>query len=326
MKEFTCMALSALFFTFLVTYSLAAPPVEPPFEGFEIVTDTIIKCVGDVSEEENFSWHWNNDNADGIGGQAWGIDDGGPVPPLLFMGESEAKITYSEDFKSHNTFDLTGGDKDIRGDLITENGTQITKYDKSFNADSHPDEGVENLVVTKHVGYTSNGAEGSTATLDEVVSVEVVSAGGLAVGGGLTGVLSLCPWSVTSYSEFPATNEGIAMGAKFSIPNIGIDGNPGFISFDSETKANVTKYVSLAYEVLDTTRGSGTIQADMIARIYEGSDVTLVNLIAIPLNSQTVYTESAKATGLFEKFKKSFLYKSVFEQPSPEPLALDILQ
>jgi len=290
---------------------MASPPVEPPFEGFEIVTDTIIECVGDVSEEENFSWHWNNDEAYADPGV--GIDSGLPGSKYLGAGESEAKIAYTENFSSNNSF--------------TE-GTEETKIEKHFNADSHPDEGVENLVVTNHIGYTSNGADGSTAKLDEVVSVEVVSAGGGVVGGGLAGVLSLCPWNSTTAMTWPATNEGIAMGAKFSIPNIGIDSNPGYISYDSDAKANVTKYVSLAYEVLDTTRGSGTIQADMIARIYEGSDIYLPGpgTIVPALNSKMTYTESAKATGLFSVFNKSMLYKTVFEQPSPEPLTLDILQ
>jgi hypothetical protein len=295
MKKVILVMAVAIMFAFTGTV-LASPPVPPPFEGFLISTSTDITCTGEVNEDEMFEWHWNNDNA---AGTTNGI--GAP----LDAGESEARIVYNEEFRSNNS--------------LLE-GTVPTEFDKDFVANSHPDDG-QNLEVDKTIGFTSNGDAGSTATLTEEVALEIVSAGGGTVGGGFAGILALCPWNVTVAGAFPATNEGIAMGSQFNIPNILADGGPGAISFVSATDAFATEQVELGYEV--TATGRGQIQAEMIARLYEGSSALATAGDVPALNSEATYQQVSEANGIFS-FHKEMVYQSIFEQPSPNPITMDL--
>ena len=239
-------------------------------------------------------------------------------------------------------------------------------------------------MVEKDIGYTSDGEAGSHADLEEIASEEVVSAGGAFgwermgpgallpgnFGGGsmFTGVLSLCPWAFNSGTAngangltygpgiYPATNEGIAMGSTFAIPAQLANGDPGNISFSSDTEVGVTKGVWMNYNV--DANGKGLIKAEMIARLWEGSDkvwrapaTTAVNNHLLtdgttpslnsvatytetsmtngifdppPLNSVATYQEYVKADGIFQ-FHKGMTYRAQFAAPSITPIDLEIL-
>ena len=298
------MAVAAVFaFTGSV---MASPPVCPPFEGFLIETETQMTVYGNASEEETFSWKWNNDECEGTTN---GIDDG-----ELSAGESVGRITYSEDFDSFN------------GLAHTEDVAPTT-FNKEFSANSHLDTEMEsNVTVAKDIGYTSDAQAGHHADFKEIVSVEVVSAGGVFKAGSMfEGVLALCPWAPSpTNEEWPATNEGIAMGSAFAIPATLLNGDPGYIDFSSDTAAVITNRVALNYDV--TASGKGVMQAEMVAKLWEGSTIqSQLNPALTPLNSIVTYTEKAKADGIFT-FHKGMNYKAKFELPSVTSIGLEILQ
>jgi hypothetical protein len=299
-KVILIMAVAAVFaFTGTV---MASPPVCPPFEGFLIETETDIEVYGLASDTEEFEWHWNNDWCEGnLNGIAPGA--GGALAP----GESEARITYSEEFDSFNGYAQT---------------IPATTYHKKFTADSQED---PNLVVEKDIGFTSDGEAGSHANLVEIASEEVVSAGGVGQGGTLfTGVLALCPWAPTPNDEpWPATNEGIAMGSMFDIDYIIPNGDVGEIDFSSDTVVSVTEGVYMNY-VVDAV-GKGKIQAEMIARLWEGSEVMNPNTPADTiLNSVATYEQTSMADGIFD-FHKGMSYRAIFDEPTVTPIGLEIL-
>jgi hypothetical protein len=295
----------------------ADPPVCPPFEGFLIETETDVTVAGNMSEEESFDWTWNNANCSDD--TTLTINDN-----ALQDGESVARITYDEEFTSFNGLgSLTAVNENenhsLRGDPISEDPTT---YHKEFTANSHPD-GAYNVVVEKDIGYTSDTTAGHHADFEEVASEEVVSAGGpFETGSMLTGVLALCPWAPSPASgEWPAVNVGVAMGSKFAIPAVLSNGDAGFIDFSSDTAAGVTKGVYMTYDV--TATGKGLMQAEMIARLWEGS--TSGTTAATPLNSMVTYTEKTSADGLFD-FHRGMIYKSKFAPPGVTPIGLEILQ
>jgi len=291
----------------------ADPPVCPPFEGFYIETVTDVTVYGDLSESEDFEWKWNNDacmNAtNDIGDNA------------LDAQESVGRITYSEEFDSFNGL---GGSVDSenysRGDPISEEPTTFTK---TFVADSHVLNGDNNVTVEKDIGYQSDGLAGSHADLTEVVSVEVVSAGGALQGATplFAGVLALCPWATGLDTDWSATNMGVAMGGRFHIPSQLANGDPGYITFASNTGANATEDITVHYDV--TADGKGVIETEMIARLWEGSSSGTT--AATPLNSRATYEEYIKADGVFA-FHKSMSYRPEFQAPSITPVDLTILE
>jgi len=297
----------------------ADPPVCPPFEGFYIETITNVKVYGDLAESEDFEWKWNNDYCQETTN---GIADND-----LQANESVGRITYSEEFDSYNGHSGTGGGDDSknysRGDPIPEEPTEPTTLTKTFVADSHVLNSDNNVTVEKHIGYQSDGGAGSQADFKEIVSVEVVSAGGALTSatGLFKGVLALCPWATTSSTDWPATNEGIAMGSKFHIPSQLDNDAPGEITFASNTAAGVTKGASMVYDV--TANGKGTIETEMIARLWEGS-IQGTNA-TIALNSVATYSELAHANGIFE-FHKSMTYRAEFAAPSVADVNTTILE
>ena len=306
-------------FVLFGSYLWAAPPVCPPFEGFYIETTTDMVVFGAASDTENFDWHWNNDDcrqaasAAGIGGGA------------LAAGESEARITYSEEFDSSNAY---GGAavlvRGVRGAPLPDE-LPPTTFGKHFIADSHPD-GNANLDVEVDIGYTSDGVAGHHADFREVASEEVVSAGLVAPGNLFAGVLSLCPWGINANQIWPATNEGIAMGSQFAIPAQLANANLGTIDFSSDTEVGVTKGVYMNYDV-DAANGKGRIEAQMIARLYEGSAVQVQGTPnATPLNSVVTYSEQTLADGIFTTFHKNMNYRAKFAAPEPVSIGIDILQ
>ena len=72
---------------------LADPPVCPPFEGFFIETITDVTVYGDLAEDENFVWNWNNDSCQKATN---GIANAADPLNGLQADESVARITYSE--------------------------------------------------------------------------------------------------------------------------------------------------------------------------------------------------------------------------------------
>jgi hypothetical protein len=281
---------------------MASPPVCPPFEGFYIETVTDVTVYGDLSETTNFEWNWNNDACMGATN---GIGDN-----ALDAQESVARITYSEEFDSYNG--LAHGD-----------GVVPTTLTKTFVASSHLLDSGNNLDVELDIGYQSDGGAGSQADLTEKASVEVVSAGGALQGATplFPGVLALCPWATTSNPDWPATNEGIAMGSRFHIPSQLANGDPGYITFASNTEANASETVAMHYDV--TADGKGVMEAEMIARLWEGSGPGTTT--ATPLNSVATYQEYVKADGIFQ-FHKGMTYRAEFAAPALTPIDMTILE
>jgi len=312
MKKVISFFAVAAVFAFTGTI-MASPPVCPPFEGFLVETETDIVVHGRASDAESFDWKWNDDACDVIVNQMIFIvpNNGINDPDTLGFLENVGRITYEEEFDSFNGLAQT---------------IDATTYHKKFTANSHPDD-TANLVVEKDIGYTSDGEAGSHADLTEIASEEVVSAGEVFGGGSMfTGVLSLCPWAFTSgLGIYPTTNEGIAMGSTFAIPAQLANGDPGNIDFSSDTEVGVTNGVYMIYDV--DANGKGLIQAEMIARLWEGSDIILPDHLVDgtpPLNSVAKYQETAVANGIFT-FHKGMLYRATFEPPEPTPIGLEIL-
>jgi hypothetical protein len=308
MKKVILVLTVAAVFAFTGTV-MASPTVCPPFEGFYIYTETDVDVSGNMSEEEDFEWTWNNN-------KCVKDEEGNLIPQdlnddELAVAESVARLGYEENFDSYNGLDSTA-----------------TTYHKDFTADTHPD-GDYNLEVNKDIGFTSDGVAGHHADFKEVVSEEIVSAGGAFLTGDMfEGVLALCPWAPTpTKGEWPATNEGIAMGSMFAIPyNLQAGEGPnGEIDFHSMTEAAATKSVYLNYDV--QASGKGKVQAEMIARLWEGSNV--MNAVTPGdtwLNSTATYEEKTVADGIINSFHKGMTYKAQFELPGVNPIGLDILQ
>ena len=182
MKKLQLIVAMLMIFT-LAGSVWADPPVPPPQEGFKITTDTNIVAVGQVTENENFTWHW---------GYALDFND---INNDLLDGESNARIRYTEEFNSNNTL---AGAGDFGRDLRAEaepGETPPTTFDKKFVAESHPTDN-PNVTVDKVIGYTSDGAPGSVADFDDKIAIEVVSAGG-DLTGAFPGIFVLCPVSYT---------------------------------------------------------------------------------------------------------------------------------
>jgi len=290
-KVILVMAVAALFaFTGTV---MASPPVPPPTEGFKITTDTNIVAVGQVTENENFTWHWGYDKTDNNG-----------INNDLLDGESNARIRYTEEFNSNNTLSAA---------------TVPTTFDKKFVAETHPTD-MPNLTVDKVVGYISDGAAGSVADFDDKVAIEVVSAGGDQTGA-FAGIFVLCPWVGPNVKLLPATNEGVAMGSSFDIPNLMANGAFGSISANIESNAEVTSQVTLGYDI--TATGAGRVNAAMLAKLYDGTTVQAATPNLTPLASVATYSEFAEANGLFAPFHKKMDYAAYFTAPSPTPEMID---
>ena len=290
-KVILVMAVAALFaFTGTV---MASPPVPPPEEGFKITTDTNIVAIGQVTENEGFTWHWGYDLGPGNG-----------INNELEGDESNARIRYMEEFNSNNTLSAA---------------TQPTTFDKKFLAESHPTD-TPNMSVDKVIGYTSDGAAGSVADFDDKVAIEVVSAGGNQIGA-FVGIFKLCPWVIDrDLKQLPATNEGIAMGSSFDIPNLMANGAFGSISANIESDAEVTNQVTLGYDI--TATGAGRVNAAMLAKLYDGVEPAGGEGDP-PLASVATYTEFAEANGLFAPFHKKMDYAAYFTKPSPTPEIID---
>jgi len=303
MKKVILVMVVAVFFAFTGVV-MATPPTTPPVEGFKITTDTNIVAVGIVNESENFTWHWNN-SASAAVSNSLGIAAGGTgSPAALGTNETEARIRYTEEFNSNNTLSAA---------------TVPTSFNKQFSADTHPTD-MPNVTVDKVIGYVSDGAAGSVADFDDKIAMEVVSDGGNQAAA-FAGVFVLCPWLSAPVGALPATNEGVAMGSSFIIPNLMANGQFGSISLNLDSDVELTSNVSMGYEI-DAT-GAGLIKAEMLAKLYEGTMADSATAGAPPLQSFASYSEIAEANGIFSPFYKKMNYQSQFSAPSPIPEILD---
>jgi len=304
MKKVILVMAVAIFFAF-TGIVMATPPTNAPIEGFKIVTETNIVAVGIVKESEDFTWHWNNSASSAVA-NTLGIQPTANKPGTLGTNETEARIRYTEEFNSFNTLSAA---------------TAPTSFNKDFVADTHPTD-MPNMTVDKVIGYTSDGAPGSIANFDDKVAMEVVSAGG-DQAGGFAGVFVLCPWIGAPVTKLPATNEGVAMGSSFDIPNLMANGAFGSISANIQSDVELTSNVQMGYDI--TATGAGTVNAEMLAKLYEGTGAASSNSTGntTPLQSFATYSEKAEASGLFAPFHKGMSYTSKFTAPSPIPEIID---
>jgi len=121
------------------------------------------------------------------------------------------------------------------------------------------------------------------------------------------------------------------MGSRFHVPSQLANGDPGYITFASNTEASVTEQVAMHYDVTADGKGTmeaemiakGTMEAEMIARLWEGSEPGTT--AATALNSKATYQEYVKADGIFQ-FHKGMTYRAQFAPPSITPVDLTILE
>ncbi len=292
-------------------FALASPPVPPPEEGFVIATSVDINCIGDVTEEEEFTWTWVHD-AGPIGpGSSVGPDD-----PFLAIQGRAAQIRYDEGLRA-----------------IDSGAMQLSKQ---FTATSHEE---PNLEVAKD--YAWAGMEGSGITNvenRERVGLSIVANGDVE---GLGDMPSLCPW--VHGNMIPATNEFIAMGSRTTAT-----GAAGNMVSMTRTDATGTGPPSLNHSI--SASGLGTAEAEMRLSLMEadlayfpginvngwenaygtierfpvdGHEVEAILILgegAPPMVSETQYEEYTGAFGQIVNFDKTMHYHSTLpDWQMPEP-------
>jgi hypothetical protein len=288
-------------------YALASPPVPPPMEGFVIATAVDINCIGDVIEDEEFTWTYVAD--------MW---------PPWFPGEP-----FEDDYPGSRVgpddmyLDALGRAGQIRYDeglrAIDSGAMQLNKV---FSAVSHDE---PNLEVAKD--YAWAGMEGSgisNVENRERVGLSIVANGDTA---GLNDMPSLCPW--VHGTQIPATNEFTAMGSRTTAT--GADGN--MVSM-TRTDATSTEPPSLGHTI--HAEGLGTAEAEMRLQLMEAhwaynpsadpdryGDWT-TNIAygwgPPPMISLTEYEEYTGAFGQIPNFDKDMQYMSVipaYQMPEP---------
>ena len=268
-------------FMFGISKSVAAsPPVPPPTEGFVILTETDIDCVGGITETESYVWTYGTGTFDAAG-------------PAMGEGDRAAQIRYTED-------------------LTMIDG--IDRLVKKFGARSHgADDLLDDLNVSKDISFVGLTSS-AVASIDgaENVGLSIVAWGDADGPGGMPG---LCPW--VGGVEIPATNEFIAAGTtvKASVDMF----STAVPSVTSHTDSVVLSTVApqLTHEI-EASGENAQMTAALRVHLMEGNaavdeDVPL-------LRSETRYTQDTAATGSISRFHKKMEYNSVipvWQQPEP---------
>ncbi len=285
-------------------FAFASPPVPPPEEGFVIATSVDINCIGDVIEEEEFTWTYvadmwypgfvPSDDPEEFPGS--NVED-----PFLGATGRAAQIRYDEGLRA-----------------VDSGAMQLNKV---FTAQSHDE---PNLEVAKD--YAWPGMEGSGITNvenRERVGLSIVANGDTA---GLGDMPSLCPW--VAGQLIPATNEFIAMGSRTTAT--GASGNMVSIT---RTDATSTGPPSLNHSI--HAEGLGTAEAEMRLSLMEGDlayvpeldtqwdfphDLLGVGLGPPDMISLAEYEEYTGAFGQIFNFDKTMHYHSTLpDWQMPEP-------
>jgi len=268
-------------------FDIASPPVPPPVEGFNIVTNVDVEMsAGDCTEIEAFTWTWVHDTLDGFDPST--LRHPG-VAQYLGTGGRAGQIRYTEELASTDT--------------------AFFQFKKGFAADSHgADTAGNNLSVEKNYGYVASEASLiANAENKERVGLSIVANGDRE---GLGDMPSLCPW--VAEFKIPATNEFIAMGSNTSTTSVMVS--------DTETKAAATRAPELNHNI--SAVGIGNATALMKVALMEGADWyrPSVDAIVPDLVSKTSYSEKSSATGTIDRFFKGMHYHSTipaYQMPEP---------
>jgi hypothetical protein len=280
--------------------AVASPPVPPPMEGFVIGTSVDINCIGDVIEDEEFTWTYVADMWPPITEE---------IPPELLPPHSNVEEPF---LTSLGRAAQIRYDEGLRA--IDSGAMQLNKV---FSATSHDEPNVE---VAKD--YAWAGMEGSgisNVENRERVGLSIVANGDTA---GLNDMPSLCPWVRDEW--IPATNEFIAMGSRTTAT-----GASGNMVSSTRTDATSTGPPSLNHTI--HAEGLGTAEAEMRLSLMEGGGIYIVEWDEWaapgangegppPMISLTEYEEYTGAFGQIPNFDKTMHYHSViptFQMPEP---------
>jgi hypothetical protein len=279
------LAVAAITLMVFAGFAVASPPVPPPEEGFLIRTSVDINCIGDVIEEEEFTWTWMNDPAPGNDSNLAGN------MVLGFAGRA-AQIRYEEDLRA-----------------IDSGAMQLNKQFMA-TSDDEP-----NLDVEKD--YAWAGQEGSGIT--NVSNRERAALSIVAMGDsrGLNDMPSLCPW--VQGRTIPATNEFIAMGSRTTA-----SGADGSMTSLTDTDATGTGPPSLNHTIHAEGVGSaeammlaGLMEGD--AAVTENG--TVPNLISTVEYSE--YTGAFGVILNFDKAMHYDATLPAWQMPEPYYMILD---
>jgi hypothetical protein len=284
------LAVAAITLMVFAGFAVASPPVPPPEEGFLIRTSVDINCIGDVIEEEEFTWTWMNDPDNPNTVAAENDSDLGTMT-LGFQGRA-AQIRYEEDLRA-----------------IDSGAMQLNKQ---FTAQSDDE---PNLDVEKD--YAWAGQEGSGIT--NVSNRERAALSVVAMGDsrGLGDMPSLCPW--VQGRDIPATNEFIAMGSRTTA-----SGADGSMTSLTDTDATGTGPPSLNHTI--HAEGVGSAEAMMLVGLMEGDAAVTQNGTVPNLISTVEYSEYTGAFGIILNFDKAMHYDATlpaWQMPEPYYMILD---
>jgi hypothetical protein len=279
------LAVAAITLMVFAGFAVASPPVPPPEEGFLIRTTVDINCIGDVIEEEEFTWTWMDDDA------APGNDSDVETMTLGFRGRA-AQIRYEEDLRA-----------------IDSGAMQLNKQ---FTAQSDDE---PNLDVEKDYAWAGQEGSGITNVSNrERAALSIVANGDTR---GLGDMPSLCPWVRDRW--IPATNEFIAMGSRTTA-----SGADGSMTSLTDTDATGTGPPSLNHTIHAEGVGSaeammlvGLMEGDAAV----GERGTVPNLVSTVEYSE--YTGAMGVILNFDKAMHYDATLPAWQMPEPFYMILD---